>query len=260
VKNKNIMHITKFFKATVFLALFIFATSFVSTFAGGSGPGPTGTGGSGPGPTSPGGFSFADGTLTDLLYAVIGLFNPIIILLAGIAVVVFMWGVIKYINASGDPKRLKEGSKYLLFGILAFVVIVGLWGIVKTVTSLLGLEFAGPQFKTSRSSTTGSAVAPAPASGFGSAQFTNQTVQTGTGVSGKTGYGTTQTTSGTGVSGATGYGTTQTTSGTGVSGGSGYGTTQTTSGTAGSGSTGNTGQTTDPGTPTGGGTTNTTGN
>ncbi|HRH26020.1 MAG TPA: pilin [Candidatus Paceibacterota bacterium] len=241
---KKIMSKIKYVSALL-LAIVMFVGLSSVVFAN---PQPTNPNPTNPQPTNPGNFSFQDGTLTDLLYAIIGLFNPIIILLAGICVVVFMWGVIKYINASGDPKRLKEGSWYLLFGIIAFVVIVGLWGIVKTVTSLLGLEFAGPQFKTSRSGT-GSTQTATQSGSFGNAQFSTQSVQSGRQVSGSTGYGTTQTTSGTTVSGSSGAGTTQTS-----------GSTQTNTGTQGSGSTVNSGGPTNSNGQTGGGTTNTTGN
>jgi hypothetical protein len=180
------------------------------------------------------GFDPTKHTLTDFLYALIGLFDPLIVLLAAIAVAVFIWGVIKYIHASGDPKQLKEGSKYLMFGVFALVVIVGLWGIVKFFTGLLGLEYAGPQFNSRGGSGTTNPTTPGGGvtNPTGPSAFGNTVVPAGYQVSGVSGAGTSGggqgTTANGSVAGTTGgaQGSTQT-SGTGVNGSSGAGTSQT---------------------------------
>ncbi len=66
--------------------------------------------------------------------------NPLILLLFGIATVVFMWGVVKYIaNADNESERSK-GSKAIVYGIVGMFVMFSVFGIMNlianTVTSL----------------------------------------------------------------------------------------------------------------------------
>ena len=50
--------------------------------------------------------------------------------LIGVAVVVFMWGVIQYVLAQGDEKKLQAGRSYMMYGIIGLTVMVAVWGFV----------------------------------------------------------------------------------------------------------------------------------
>jgi len=66
-------------------------------------------------------------------------FNSIIPLLVALGVVYFVWGVITYvINDSEEAK--KKGKDRIIYGIIGFVVIVGLWGLVSIVVNTFGLR------------------------------------------------------------------------------------------------------------------------
>lgn len=59
--------------------------------------------------------------------------NSIVPLFFGIALVIFLWGVFRYFIA--DSSEAKErGRNLLVWGILALVVMVGVWGLVLIVT------------------------------------------------------------------------------------------------------------------------------
>ena len=73
------------------------------------------------------------------------LLNLIIPLLVGLALVVFIYGVLVYvINASSDDKR-KEGTKFMLYGIIGLFVMVSVWGLVNVLGSTFGLSNTMPQ-------------------------------------------------------------------------------------------------------------------
>lgn len=58
--------------------------------------------------------------------------NPIITLLFILATVVFMWGVISYIiGGKGDPKKLEDAKRIILYGLIGMFVMVSAWGFVK---------------------------------------------------------------------------------------------------------------------------------
>lgn len=60
--------------------------------------------------------------------------NRLITILIGIATLVFFWGVIQYVIAQGDEKKLAEGRKYMFWGIIGLVVIASAWGFVNLIT------------------------------------------------------------------------------------------------------------------------------
>lgn len=64
--------------------------------------------------------------------------------LMAIAFFVFLWGVYKYYvyGADNDAERAK-GHQFILWGVIGFVVILSVWGIVSMVGDSLNLRFGG---------------------------------------------------------------------------------------------------------------------
>ncbi|MEK7101956.1 MAG: pilin [Patescibacteria group bacterium] len=80
----------------------------------------------------------------NLIYIINGILVPVVFALAFI---VFLYGIARaYIFSGGDPEKVKEGHKMLMWGIIAFVVMISLWGIVNVVANTFGLagSFAPP--------------------------------------------------------------------------------------------------------------------
>ena len=50
-----------------------------------------------------------------------------------VATVVFLWGVVKYVIAQGDEKKLAEGRKYIIYGLIGLFVMLAMWSIVTAV-------------------------------------------------------------------------------------------------------------------------------
>lgn len=64
--------------------------------------------------------------------------------LMAIAFIVFLWGVYRYfILGAADEGKRAEGRQFVLWGVIGFVVILSLWGLVSVVQTTLGLTSTG---------------------------------------------------------------------------------------------------------------------
>ncbi len=64
--------------------------------------------------------------------------NSVIPFLLALAVVVFIWGVIRYvISPSAEEKANARG--YIIYGIIGIVIIVSIFGLVRLVQSVFGI-------------------------------------------------------------------------------------------------------------------------
>ncbi|MBI4692243.1 MAG: hypothetical protein HY773_02270 [Candidatus Terrybacteria bacterium] len=68
-----------------------------------------------------------------------GVLNAVVPLLIGVAVVVFLYGVIKYITSGGDPEKRTEARNVMIYGIIGLFVMVAVWGLVNVLISTFGL-------------------------------------------------------------------------------------------------------------------------
>ena len=74
---------------------------------------------------------------TTILYLINAVLVPV---LFAIAFIVFLYGVAKaYIFSAGEPEKVSEGHKLILWGIIGFVVMISLWGLVNVVANTFGL-------------------------------------------------------------------------------------------------------------------------
>lgn len=82
-----------------------------------------------------GNFSFFE----DVLEGISTVLGSLIPVLIGIALLVFIWGLVLFIGKSGDDKSHEEGRKRMVWGIVALFVMVSVWGIVALLGTLLGI-------------------------------------------------------------------------------------------------------------------------
>lgn len=75
--------------------------------------------------------------------------NKLVILLIGVGLLVFIWGLVKYITAAGDEEQVKEARRFIVFGLIAFFVMMSVWGLVNLIinTFFPGSGLFIPQFK-----------------------------------------------------------------------------------------------------------------
>ena len=88
------------------------------------------------------------GDVSTIAIKLINIINGTLVpLLFALAFIVFLYGVVKtYILSSGDSAGVETGHKLILWGIIGFVVMISLWGIVNVVANTFGLagSFAPP--------------------------------------------------------------------------------------------------------------------
>lgn len=64
----------------------------------------------------------------------------IVPLLFAVAFLYFLWGVYNYfILGAADEKKLETGRQFTLWSIVAFVVILSVWGLVAILANTFGL-------------------------------------------------------------------------------------------------------------------------
>ncbi len=81
----------------------------------------------------------APASLTALSYSIQRtVYRPLTYVLISYALLLFVWGIYRYIAQSGDAKGAEEGAKTMTYGILVLLVMTCLWGFVH-----LGLSFFG---------------------------------------------------------------------------------------------------------------------
>lgn len=68
------------------------------------------------------------------------LLNSIIPLLFALAVVAFIWGVIKYYLNPENEEKKKEGKSFIVGGLIALFVMASMWGIIGIFTNTFNLD------------------------------------------------------------------------------------------------------------------------
>ncbi len=81
------------------------------------------------------------GYSASILYVINFIFVPVVF---AVAFLTFLWGVYKYfiLGADNDTERA-TGRHFVFWGIIGFVVILSVWGLVAVVGSTFGLTAGG---------------------------------------------------------------------------------------------------------------------
>lgn len=85
---------------------------------------------------------------------VVQIINPIILLLAASAFIVFLWGVFEFIAHAGDETRRTEGRKAILWGLVGLVIIFGAYGIINVALGTFNVTTNGAPLRVSPGSIT----------------------------------------------------------------------------------------------------------
>ena len=100
-----------------------------------------------------------DKLVTDIIGKLAGYF---ITLVAAASVLVFIWGITKYIFRGDSEAERDKGKKIMIWGIIGFVVMFGVWGILAIMGETIGINAVVPQFKTTNTAPSSAPSAPAP--------------------------------------------------------------------------------------------------
>ncbi|MCD5382371.1 MAG: hypothetical protein LR017_03640 [Candidatus Pacebacteria bacterium] len=64
---------------------------------------------------------------------------PLIALLTGVALLLFLWGIFQYVSNAENPEARAKGTRHMIFGIIGLVIMVSAYGILKIVTATFGI-------------------------------------------------------------------------------------------------------------------------
>ncbi len=78
---------------------------------------------------------------------IVEIVNPLMLLLAGAAFVIFVWGVFEFITNAGDETKRSEGKQAILWGLIGLVIIFGAYGIINIALGAFSLDPIKPLTK-----------------------------------------------------------------------------------------------------------------
>lgn len=81
-------------------------------------------------------------TLLNTLALVSQFLNSLVYLFITLAIVVFFWGLIRYLMSVGEQKS--EGLQTMMYGIIAIFVMVSIWGIIRLLQSTFRVTSTEP--------------------------------------------------------------------------------------------------------------------
>jgi uncharacterized membrane protein len=68
-------------------------------------------------------------------------------LILTLALLMFLWGIFKYLSASGNEVKIQEGVKLMTYGIVGLFVMFAVWGLVALLIGFFDTNSVGiPQF------------------------------------------------------------------------------------------------------------------
>ncbi|MEJ0053407.1 MAG: hypothetical protein WDN10_01615 [bacterium] len=70
---------------------------------------------------------------------VVQIVNPLLMLIAAAAFLIFLWGVFKFVANAGDETAREEGRSSILWGLVGLVIIFGVFGILGVITGTFGI-------------------------------------------------------------------------------------------------------------------------
>lgn len=76
----------------------------------------------------------------DLVTSLIKYTDAITYVLVSVAVIVFLYGMLRLIASAGNEQKKGEGKKIILYGILGIFIMVSLWGIIHVIDQTFNLD------------------------------------------------------------------------------------------------------------------------
>src|SRR3989344_4619806 len=61
------------------------------------------------------------------------IFNPFVLLVGALALIIFLWGVIEFIARSDSDEAVGTGKRHMVWGIIGLLIILSVWGIMNLI-------------------------------------------------------------------------------------------------------------------------------
>ena len=68
--------------------------------------------------------------------------HPIIIFMMALAALVFIWGIVEFLQnqGGGEEGAIASGKRHILWGLIGLLIMVGVFGIMRLIVNTFGLE------------------------------------------------------------------------------------------------------------------------
>ena len=76
--------------------------------------------------------------------------NPLIIFLFALALVYFLYGMFEFIAGGANDEKKTSGKSHMLWGVIGFTIMIGVWFILGVIMRTLNIEGIDPQDGTVR--------------------------------------------------------------------------------------------------------------
>ena len=73
-------------------------------------------------------------TFADLVYLLISFINPLAAILSMVAILIFFWGIVKYIYSAGGEGH-EQGRQLIVWGLIALFVLFSVWSLANILVS-----------------------------------------------------------------------------------------------------------------------------
>ncbi len=81
--------------------------------------------------------------LTDVVNILLGIINPLLLVLIMLSFLFFLRGLASFIFKSGDVKNNQEGKSIMIRGLVGLFVLVSIYGILKLLSVTFGWNITG---------------------------------------------------------------------------------------------------------------------
>jgi small-conductance mechanosensitive channel len=86
---------------------------------------------------------FGASDLGQIVYSSNGIIRSLVALIVGLALIVFLWGIVKYIWKGEDENARKEAKQFMFWGVVGLTVMVSVWALVSMVANFFGMHIPG---------------------------------------------------------------------------------------------------------------------
>ena len=82
---------------------------------------------------------FAQSTVETLVLDVVDfIVEPLIALVFGAGVLMFLFGLARYIASGKNPEQRKIGAQHMLWGVVGLTIMAAVWGIIEIIENTIG--------------------------------------------------------------------------------------------------------------------------
>src|SRR3989344_4500149 len=86
--------------------------------------------------------------LTSVVAEVLKTINSLAVLLITVALVLFFWGIVRYVYKSGDARGKSADKDILVWGLVVMFVAVSIWGILQLMClTFFGNRSCAPEYQ-----------------------------------------------------------------------------------------------------------------